>query len=84
MVELGELRELLTRGHQLARRALGSTAEIREEDVEVLADACAGVGSALDALLPGLRVMARVESTLQRLDGLRRRAAGEDRSTGVP
>jgi hypothetical protein len=84
MAELGELKQLLTSGHQLMRRALGSTAEIREEDVQVLAEAYAGVGSALDALLPGLRVAARVESTLQRLDGLRRKAAGEDRGSGVP
>lgn len=82
-MELGELRPLLRGAHQLARRVLGSSAEIREEDIEVLADAYAGVGSALDALLPGLQLAARIESTFQRLDRMRRRS-GEDHSPGVP
>ncbi len=78
-----ELRHLLLRGHQLAGRLMGSRAEIREEDAQVLAEAYAGVGSALDVLLPPLRVVARLEDTLQRFQRRRRRSAGEDQPAGV-
>lgn len=84
--DVDELRQLLLRGHQLAGRLMGSRAEIREEDAQVLAEAYAGVGSALDVLLPPLRLAARIENTFQRLEGMRirRRTAGEDQRAGVP
>lgn len=74
-----ELTRLLLRAHQLAARLLHSPAEIREEDVQVLAGAWRGLGTALDALLPHLRRFAQLEELLQRFD----RLAGEDRSPGL-
>lgn len=83
-LEQPELGRLLLRAHQLLGRALQSAARIREEDVEVLADAAAGLGSALDALLPPLRVAARMEETLQRFEAFKgRRRAREDHPAEV-
>lgn len=73
-----ELVPLLRDAHHLARRALRSTAEIRDDDVEVLAEAYAGVGSALDVVLPLLRTASRFEQLLQR------RGKREDRAARVP
>jgi hypothetical protein len=78
--DVAELEQLLGGAHRLAARLLRSTARIREEDVQVLADAYAGLGGALDVLLPALRTASRLEETFQRFDAIRqrRRAARED------
>lgn len=83
--EGAELRRVLLLSHQLAARLMRSDAEVREGDAQVLADAYAGAGSALDVLLPALRAAARVEDTLQRLERFqrRRRSAREDQPAGV-
>lgn len=75
--DVGELGQLLGRAHQLAARALHSSAQIREEDVEVLAEAYHGLGGALDFLLPGLRTAARIEEKLQWFESLKGRRRGD-------
>jgi len=69
VVAAAELQPLLRDAHRLGARLLQSRAEVREEDVQVLADGIVGLGVALDGLLPVLRLAQSVERILDRVQG---------------